>query len=199
MAALINKILGIDLRKENEDEKVIDTHNCKMSQRVNLFYSPFWYNPYAVEFNPSSISTRDIEMLMKVYGFELDFESEKNIKPITPIYGEYNNRVKGEKLKIDRNFKIGKLSGNDIRFRISIIADILFGDKAKEFCDNNFYFEDNKSIYSKYNNKNKYCDELVKHWLEENGYIEKKNNREVNTYLSEFHEDILKEILGLSE
>lgn len=199
LAALINKILGIDLRKENEDENVIDTHNCKMSQRVNLFYSPFWYNPYAVEFNPSSISTRDIEMLMKVYGFELDFESEKNIKPITPIYGEYNNRVKGEKLKIDRNFKIGKLSGNDIRFRISIIADILFGDKAKEFCDNNFYFEDNKSIYSKYNNKNKYCDELVKHWLEENGYIEKKNNREVNTYLSEFHEDILKEINGVNK
>ena len=199
LAALINKFLGIDLRKENENEKVIDTHNCKMSQRVNLFYSPFWYNRYAVEFNPSSISTQNIEVLMKVYGFELDFEKEKNIKPITPIYGGYNNRVKGEKLKIDRNFKIGKLSGNDIRFRISIIADILFGDKAKEFCDNNFYFEDNKSIYSKYNNKNKYCDELVKHWLEENGYIVKKNNREVNTYLSEFHEDILKEINGVNK
>ena len=53
LAALINKFLGIDLRKENENEKVIDTHNCKMSQRVNLFYSPFWYNRYAVEFNPS--------------------------------------------------------------------------------------------------------------------------------------------------
>lgn len=199
LAALIKKILGIDLRTESNTEKVIDVHNCKMSQRANLFYSPFWFNRNAEEFNHKSISTQDIEILMNVYGFELNFEAEKNIIPITPIYGDYINRTKGKKLKIDRNFKIGRLSGNDIRFRISIIADILFGDNAKEFCDNNFYYENNKSIYSKYDSKDKYCNELVKHWLEENGYIEKKENRNVKTYLSEFHEDILNDISGINK
>lgn len=192
--ALIKKHLGIDLRKENPHKDVIDYHNCKITQRFHLFYSEFKYNKDAVIFDEDSISSKDIEILMNVYEFQLpDKDKGKNVRYISPSFGKYR-ALSNNKIKIDRNFSIAKMSGNDIRWRISVIADILFGDKAKEWCDNNFYYEDNKSIYSHYSNKEKFCDLIVKKWLEDNGYIEVERKNEIKTYISEFHEDIIKEI-----
>ena len=79
--------------------------------------------------------------------------------------GDSTNRI-----CIDRNFKIGELSGNDVRWRISKIATEIFGKDAKEWCDKRFYYGNGLSIFSN-TRKDIGINHLVLNWLVANNYI----------------------------
>lgn len=193
IAQIIENLFGIDLRKENENENVLDTHNTSIAQRFNLYYSDYKYNEDAYDLGTEVVfKTKDIEKLQKKYKFKLREEKAENIKVIRPISGAMNEGVVKEKLKIDRNFKIGEYSGNDIRYRISIIADKLFGDKAKDFCDKYFY-HDEGSIYTHYSNANR-INNLIFQWLKDNDYIGEKKIKKVKEWVSEYHGEIISNI-----
>lgn len=192
-AQLVFKELNIDLQKLSSKEKqVLDFHNTNLYQRFNLYFSTFKYNNYAENFNLDVVKFDDLEKLVIKYKLKLDHIILNNICPTI------NNAMMGtkkEKLKIDRNFKIGNYKGNDIRFRISIIADNLFKDNAKTFCDNFFYYENNKSIYTHYANGNT-INPLIYKWLIENGYIIEKHQNIIENWISEYKNDIIREIIN---
>lgn len=190
-AQLVYKYLNIDLLENNtEDKKVLDLHNTNLYQRFNLFYSTFKYNDYAVEFSLDMIDFDQLEKLATKYELTLDNEITKTITPTL------NNTSIGyipKKMKIDRNLHIGNYSGNDIRFRISIIADKLFNDNAKMFCDKFFYYENNKSIYTHYPSGNT-INPLIYKWLVKNGYIVESSQNFIENWLDEYSEVIVREI-----
>lgn len=190
---LVKKDLGINLLNIEPTEAgkdILDTHNNNMMQRFNLFYSTFKHNSRAIEFEFTDFTTEQISYIVDKYKIELDVEISHTIAPTL------NNVAIGnvnKLLKIDRNFKIGNYSGNDVRFRISIIADKLFGDNAKMFCDKYFYYENNKSIYTKYSSAN-VINPLIYKWLIENGYIIENKQNYIKEWLTEYKTDIVKEI-----
>lgn len=188
-AQIMQHRFGIDLRNESS-ETVLDEHNRSMAQRFFLFYSEYHYNKNAVEFDMNMFSSSDIEKLQEKYGFELDDDSNKNIIHINPIIGDCNFAIKQQRIKIDRNFHIGKYSGNDIRYRISTIATVLFGDKAKDFCDGNFYCGDNnnESIYT--HNNYEIMNPYILKWLKDNNYINENKAKKINNYLSDYDFEI---------
>lgn len=188
LAQLIKTNLDIDLLSLGDN--VLDFHNTNLYQRFNLFYSEFKYNDFAKEFDLNIISFEDLERLVVKYGLKLDNTVTRTIAVASQNMkiGERNGKV-----CVDRKLCIGPYRGNDIRFRISIIADKLFGDNAKYFCDKFFYYENNKSIYVHYpagNTENP----LIKKWLIENGFITENNDREIKEWLSEYKDEIIEEV-----
>lgn len=184
---LVFKFTGIELIKLNiKDNVVLDFHNTSLYQRFNLFYSTFKYNNNPTEFSYDNISFSDLEKLITTYNLKLDNEIKHSITPTL------NNITigSGKLLKIDRTVHIGNYSGNDIRFRISIIADKIFGDSAKAFCDKFFYFENHKSIYCHYPQGNT-INPLIYKWLVENNYIVENKQNIINKWISEYSDQIL--------
>ena len=198
IAQLIEKLLNINICELNKKSiktgigEIIDLHNANLYQRFNLFYSEFKYNDCAEEFNLDIIKYDDLEKLIDKFDLNLSNDLDPNIITFSPTLNGCTFGKEINKIKIDRNFHIGKYSGNDIRFRISIIADIMFKENAKEFCDKYFYFENNKSIYTHYNNENKYADILILKWLKDNNYIEESKKNLINNWISEYDFDIKK-------
>lgn len=189
-AQLVYKYLGIDLLEQGtKDYPTLDFHNTNIYQRFNLFYSPFKYNNNATEFDLNVVKFDELEQLIIKYNLKLDNEIKKAISPTV-------NNVSigtGDRIKIDRNLHIGNYSGNDIRFRISIIADKLFGDNAKSFCDRFFYFENNKSIYVHYPTGNT-INPLIYKWLVKNEYIIERQQNKIENWLDEYSQSIINEI-----
>ena len=189
-AQLVDKILHIDLQSMGSEEKpVLDFHNTNIYQRFNLFYSTFKYNNDAIEFDLNVVKFDDLEQLIIKYNLKLDNEIKKAISPTV-------NNVSigtGNRLKIDRYLHIGNYKGNDIRFRISIIADKLFGDNAKSFCDRFFYYDNNKSIYVHYPAGNT-INPLIYKWLIKNNYIIEKEQNKIENWLDEYSQSIIHEI-----
>lgn len=111
--------------------------------------------------------------------------------------------IKTERIKIDRNFDVNGFKGNDLRWRISSIANKIFKEDAKKWCDKYFYYEDNKSIHQCGNYT---INEKVLYWLISKGYIKEKSSqlnenqyvgkgKEVKTYLSNEYYDEIKEAI----
>ena len=194
-AMVVYNDLGIDLinMKPNDNgTAVLDMHQTNMLQRFNLFYSPYkYYNEFAVEFNIDIFSSEELQFISKRFNISLDIDNSKSFAPMLNTNVNVGD-VKG-KIKIDRNFYIGNLCGNEVRYRISFIADVLFGDAAKDFCDRFFYYENNKSIYTKYD-KEKVINHMIYNWLVDNGYIIEENKNFIKEWLTEYKTDIVKEI-----
>ena len=192
-AQLCEKHLNINLLdyQKKTNKQVLDFHNTNLYQRFNLFYSEFKYNENAKSFNLDLISSDELEKLTAKFGLEL--EDEVIHKIITPIPNNITQGGNISKICIDRNFKIGKYKGNDIRFRISIIADKIFGENAKSFCDKYFYYDNNKSIYTRYSSANT-INPLIYKWLVKYGYIVESHKSLINDWISEFAEEITNEI-----
>lgn len=190
-AELVYQCLNIDLKAMNKvNAPVLDMHNTNLYQRFNLFYSTFKYNECAETFNLDMVGFDLLEKLELKYNLELDKEITKTISPTLNNVGVGTNLCK---TKIDRNLHIGSYSGNDIRFRISIIADKLFGDNAKSFCDKFFYYENNKSIYTHYPSGNT-INPLIYKWLVKNGYIIESTQNFIKNWLEEYSNEIVNEI-----
>lgn len=211
LALRIKKVCGIDLRinqiknKDGEYENIIDWHNCYITQRINLFYSPFKWNNDNIIFDPNEIEGLS-EIKKKIeeeYRKELLFKDENKTEEYTESVNLDNivitNRDNIDKVKVDRHLHIGCFSGNDIRWRICSISKELFGNdaQAKEWCDRYFYYDNGKSIYS--TGKSYGTHQLVLNWLIENGYLTNKEEElyhsaegyEVNTYLSNEYKDLI--------
>ncbi len=174
-ARFVLKLLDIDLRvaqlyKDGKPLNILDLHNTVLSQRFFLYHSDFKYNNYAEIFDITQIKHDDIIKLKKEYNFVFlpgeRYRKERTIN-IKDFKGIENNI---EKICIDRYFGIENFTGNDIRWRISRIAQALFGDKAQEWCDNYFYCGNGDSIYTHQNSIEK-LDPDILDWLTYNGYI----------------------------
>lgn len=181
---LLVEKFNIDVKKN------IDFHNANLYQRFNMFYSTFKYNNYALEFNLNVLKFDDLEKLVVKYDLSLD-QSITDV--ITPVLSNVKIGSSVKKLKIDRNYKIGPYTGNDIRFRISIIADKLFGDNARNFCDNFFYYDNGKSIYTHYPAGNT-INPLIYKWLVKNQYIIEDSQKFIEYWISEYSEEIKNKI-----
>ena len=185
------KITGIDFRIPMiGDEQILDEHNTKITQRFFLYYSDYKLNEDCNIFTNDLFKKEDIERLKKEYK-ELHFTHVRRRKydRFDLIDGDSCNI---EKVSIDRNFSIGKYTGNDVRWRISKIAQIIFKDNAKVWCDKYFYCENNKSIYTKQTNE-EYPSLIIKQWLEDNGYLRTNNVNLIKygEYIIKYKDDII--------
>lgn len=110
---------------------------------------------------------------------DVDIVSNSNkTKVITNNF--YIDGKNNSKIKIDRNTNVTIsnneiISGNDLRWRINIIAEQYFGNNAKEWCDNHFYYENGKSIYAKVTNSHRQINTYVLNWLISNNFLSTKN------------------------
>ena len=189
-AQLVYNLLNIDLQSMGtKDKPVLDLHNTSIYQRFNLFYSTFRYNDYAEKFNMNMLDFDQLEKLSLKY----DIDDNEITKIISPTLNNVHISTNNTKLKIDRYLHIGKYSGNDIRFRISVIADKLFGDNAKSFCDKFFYYENDKSIYTHWPEGN-VINPLIYKWLVKNGYIIENKQNIINNWLDEYTNEIINHI-----
>lgn len=80
------------------------------------------------------------------------------------------------KIKVDRNYVIGNYRGNDIRWRISVIANLIDPEHAKEWCDKYFYYDGNKSIWQKLSSREdkNICNITILNHLERIGLVKQK-------------------------
>lgn len=190
-ARVVYLILGIDLRiPQIDNEIILDSHNTNLTQRFFLYYSPYKINEYNEIITDKTVKKDDIKKLRQEYP-NIQLSKTHYVNGIVNLeLKDGNNRIK--KLNIDRTFKIGKWSGNNVRWRISRIAQALFGENAQEWCDRYFYCENNKSIYTKQNSIEG-ISIVVKQWLENNGYLTstKTNCIRQGEYISKYKNQIL--------
>lgn len=205
---VIYKVTGYDLSQpqlfdyeHNELATIVDCHNMEMTQRVFLYYSPYKWNDNSEPFDAESIS-QSLDKLEEKWGWL--FQKKQNYIQYIENNEDYSGYVSGDstkRIKVDRNLNVAGMSGNDLRWRISSIANNLFGDKAKEWCDKHFWYEDNKSIWTKVN---KGVNHRVLTWLTDNNFIEDVHSQttnlceegeglEVKTYLGEEYKDLILE------
>lgn len=162
----VNKIIdtytSLGIREIIEYENVLDTHNNSPKQLLLVSPNKIYYgynctgDVFNVDFSEETYETESI-----------DYEV---VNTEDYFIGNYN----GSKIKVDRNLKIGKYSGSELRWRISSIANNLFGDYANKWCDKYFYYENGRSIYQ---TDNYGINNIVLNWLIENNYIEKKKEQ----------------------
>lgn len=205
---VIYKVTGYDLSvqqlydyEHNKWGEIIDWHNMQMTQRVFLYYSPYKWNDNSEAFDAETIS-QSLDRLEEKWGSLIP--KKQNYVQHIENDEDYSGYVSGksiERVKVDRNLSVAGMNGNDLRWRISSIANNLFGDKAKEWCDSHFWYEENKSIWTKVN---KGINHRVLTWLVDNNFIEDIHSLttnlcedgeglEVKTYLNEEWKDFIDE------
>ena len=194
---LIKKIFGYDYFEKIDDEDKIpfDPHSLEWYQQLFYAHNEIKINSYC---STVQIPENQVEYIKTNYWdyFERKYAPETNNTSVLQdlTYGERN-----EKMCIDRNVKIyyannkPPMTGSAIRWRISKIADVMFGDKAKQWCDANFYCNEG-SIYNTVKKENCGINMSVKRWLVSNGFLKEKNTINEGHYISEYKDDILRHI-----
>jgi len=195
IARVIYKLLNIDLRiSQIDNEKILDPHNTSIYQRFFLFHTDYKINKDAYTlFEEVELSKDQLDKLKEEYYNIIITRDVENLTEVKLEGISMTNNIIG-KICIDRNFSIDKYSGNDIRWRISRIAQALFGVKeGKEFCDKYFYYDNGKSIFTKQNSieGNSF---IIKNWLIKNGYLkeDKENIIRRGEWINKYTDDILK-------
>jgi len=199
----IHKVTGYDLSvPQINDNVIVDNHNMEMHQRINLYYSPYKWNNECDNFDERTISS-SIDRLEAKWGMLFEKKTKTTIRYANVYdYTGYEAVKLDDKIKVDRHLVVGKFSGNDLRWRISSIANNLFKSNAKEWCDSNFFYENNRSIWT---NVDKGVNHLVLNWLINKGLINNNLNLsndysyeedgiEVKDWLSEHKETIVSTI-----
>ena len=180
----ICKVTSYDLSKpqmfdyeHNKWATIVDWHNMEMTQRVFLYHSPYKWNDNSNPFDADTIS-QSIGKLEDKWGCL--FQKKQNYIQHIENNEDYSGYVSGkstERVKVDRTLSVAGMTGNDLRWRISSIANNLFGDKAKEWCDAHFWYEDNRSIWTRVN---KGVNHRVLTWLTDNNFIEDIHSQNTN-------------------
>lgn len=209
----IQKLTGYDLRepqiwddKKNDWGTIIDLHNANITQRFNLYYSDYKWNDNADAFNPKEYENIKEKCFDEYKNFIKNKHKQyKYIETSNPNYSddyEASNIDIAEKIRIDKNLMVGEYSGSALRFRIASIANNLFGEKAKEWCDRYFYYENGLSIWqaNNYGVNNLVLNWLINKHLVNNtldnsiDYSYRGEGIEIKNYLTEQSELIKKEI-----
>lgn len=183
--------LNIDLRVPMiGKEKILDDKNTNITQRIFLYYSEFKYNEDCRIITKNIVDKDTITKLKAEYPNIYLNDSIRLPKKINLDMVDGNNC--NDRICIDRNFKIGQYTGNDIRWRISRIAQSIFGEGAKAWCDKYFYCENNKSIYTKQNSVED-LSVVIKEWLETEGYLSSKTENLIRNgeYITKYKNKIL--------
>lgn len=146
-------------------------------RKISYDENAYW-NKEAIKFDCDKVSVDDVDIV----------NNSNKTKIVTSNF--YKDGENNTKLKVDSNIKIKIkvkykennitkykdeiISGNEIRWRINIIAEHYFGDNAKEWCDKHFYFENGRSIYAKVTNKHNIPNSYVTKWLIDNNFLQTK-------------------------
>ena len=181
----IKNIYGIDYSKI---ERGIDDHSFKYSQLLYVSAENIFFND---ELNSITFSNNDIARLFDEYPIFKPTKKEVKVYQAGDLQSKYECGDSTNRICIDRNFKIGELSGNDVRWRISKIATEIFGKDAKKWCDERFYYGKGTSIFSN-TRKDIGINHLVLNWLVANKYLSIKEISEkpqtVSNYVEVFME-----------
>ena len=167
----IKKIYGIDYSKIDDG---IDDHAFKYSQLLYVSAEDIFFND---ALNPITFPEENKTQLFEEYPALKPTKKEIKASRTGDLQSNYECGNSTNRICIDRNFKIGELSGNEVRWRISKIAAELFGDDAKKWCDERFYYGNGLSIFSNVN-ENISINHLVLNWLVANNYITIKEKTE---------------------
>ena len=158
---IINRVFGWDYLVLNGDngKPACDISMVKYTQAFFFTPNPWMVNEYATR---AKLSTSDEITLKQKYpdwfedSKEFAGDGRVTLKDIDIDF----NAVVG-KLTIDRNYTVGKYSGNDLRWRIgSYLACTYGGEKAKVIVDKLFENPEDFTFYDKGINQ------LVKTWFE---------------------------------
>lgn len=160
----IKNIYGIDYAKI---ERGIDDHSFRYSQLLYVSAEDIFFNS---NLTPIYFPEENKTQLFEEYPALKPTEKEIKVSQTGNLQSRYESGNSTNRICIDRNFKIGELSGNDIRWRISKIATELFGDDAKEWCDKRFYYGNGLSIFSNVRGDIG-INHLILNWLVANNYI----------------------------
>ena len=160
----IKRIYGIDYSKIDGG---IDTHSFKYSQLLYVSAENIFFNS---KLNSITFPEENKIQLFEEYPALKPTEKEVKAYLAGDLQSKYECGNSTNRICIDRNFKIGELSGNDIRWRISKIATEIFGDDAKKWCDERFYYGNGLSIFSNVRGDIG-INHLVLNWLVANNYI----------------------------
>ena len=161
---IIKEAYGIDYTKVDDG---IDVHSFRYSQLLYVSAEDIIFN---TELNPITFSNKDIARLFDEYPIFKPAKKEVKVYQAGNLQSKYECGDSTNRICIDRNFKIGELSGNDVRWRISKIATEIFGKDAKKWCDERFYYGRGTSIFSNVRGDIG-INHLVLNWLVANNYI----------------------------
>lgn len=206
----ILKVTGIDCRISqlfdgDKGEKIIDDTCCKITQKCNLYYSPYKWNDYCEEFDFRTIKPETIQKIKAEYPslFPVDNSEYTNVLNIQINRDDYEILYPNYEPKIiDRFFEINGNTGNTIRYKICSIFNILFDNDilSKQYI--NRYFLDGKRCAFYQNNKYVLYEDILR-WLIDEGYIRDKNAPElyrsdkgyvIKDYLTEYKDLIVNTI-----
>lgn len=167
----IKNIYDIDYSKIDGG---IDDHAFKYSQLLYVSAENIFFNS---KLNSITFPEENKTQLFKEYPALKPTKKEIKVYQAGNLQSKYECGDSTNRICIDRNFKIGELSGNEVRWRISKIATELFGDDAKEWCDERFYYGNGLSIFSNVRGDIG-INHLILNWLVANNYITIKEKSE---------------------
>lgn len=189
------RLYNVDYTEYVDEKKgviALDNHNTKYTQLFYVNSNVIYTNEYV---GGVCLTKQQRNFLQDKYKNTFDF----TVKQITPKYNKNTNsgvleEYTGEKVCINTElvekefpaqYGEKKWTGNDLRWRISIIAYNLFGDDAKSWCDERFYYDRGRSIYSIPSDKSKRVDNIfVLTWLTSKGYLKIESKRDSNEFNS---------------
>lgn len=182
----IKNIYGIDYSKIDGG---IDDHSFKYSQLLYVSAEDIFFNS---KLTPIYFPEENKTQLFVEYPIFKPTKKEVKVYQAGDLQSKYECGDSTNRICIDRNFKIGELSGNDVRWRISKIATEIFGKDAKKWCDERFYYGHGTSIFSN-TRKDIGINHLVLNWLVANKYLSIKEIYEkpqtVSNYVEVFMEN----------
>ena len=180
----IKKLYDIDYSQIKDG---VDLHSFNWWQLLLVSSHKIIYND---SYTPITLKRGDVAKLLEIYSSLLP-EQNKCIsvteRTENELAGKYKDGELGrQRLCVDRNLKIGKYTGNEIRWRISNIAVSIFEDKAKEWCDKYFYYSKG-SIFSP--SRKRDTNHLVLSWLINHNYIKESEEKRVENKQTEKNQD----------
>lgn len=206
----ILKVTGIDCREpqlftNGNGEKIIDESCCKITQKCNLYYSPYQWNNNTIEFDSRLLTSEQKNNIENEYSslFEGNKKDNSNILNIQInrddyeiLYPDYEPKI------IDRFLNINGNTGNSIRYKICSIFNILFNDEvsSKQYI-NRYFLDGNGQTFYQNNQYVLYEDILL--WLISEGYLRNKKTPElfhssdgyvIKDYLTEYKDLIVSNI-----
>lgn len=172
---MLNKVVGIDYLSI---EGAFDLHNASLwTQAFYFSRNPFYVNEYATAIRISSTDERGIRNDYSEYFEEKGKAYEANPADIKDVDIDFKS-VAG-KIRIDRNFSVGRYSGNDLRWRIGSYLTCTYGEDAAAVIVGRLF--SNPEDFTYYN---KGVNQLVKNWFENTfpvkkseSFIEQEKNR----------------------